>query len=102
MHRRPVPSAMKAMPHSTMKAPPAGAVPHPRRPRVVPDVGGNELMDLFAFFPDLPRPVRPQPRFPKRRFSDRRSRRYYAGRPTLALAPPSPPARTTGAGGNDI
>jgi hypothetical protein len=35
-----------------------GAPPNPRRPRVVRDVHGNELMDLFEFFPDLPRPAR--------------------------------------------
>jgi hypothetical protein len=74
--RKPVPSALKATPRSVMKPPPGGAVPHPRRPRLVPDIGGNELMDLFAFFPDLPRPARPLPRFPKRRLADRRLRRY--------------------------
>ena len=47
------------------------APPNPRRPQVVPDVHGNELMDLFDFFPDLPRPPRqsariaiPRPRRP--------------------------------------
>src|SRR5262245_60071897 len=33
-----------------------GAPPNPRRPRIVRDVHGNELMDLFELFPDLPRP----------------------------------------------
>lgn len=45
----------------------AGKVPNPRRPRLVRDIGGNELRDLFAFFPDLPRPVRPTARLPVRR-----------------------------------
>ena len=36
-----------------------GKVPNPRRPRVVLDIGGNELLDLFAFFPDLPWAPRP-------------------------------------------
>ena len=65
--RKDVPAALKAPPHSAMKAPPAGDVPHPRRPRPVRDVHGNELMDLFMFFPDLPRPVRPRIRVPARR-----------------------------------
>jgi len=30
--------------------------PNPRKPRLVPDVHGNELRDLFEFFPDLPWP----------------------------------------------
>lgn len=70
--RKRVPAALKAPPHSAMKAPPAGAVPHPRRPPVVRDVHGNELMDLFTFFPDLPRPVRPRLRLPPRRVLRRR------------------------------
>jgi hypothetical protein len=45
----------------------AGKVPNPRRPKLVRDVGGNELWDLFAFFPDLPRPARPAARLPARR-----------------------------------
>ena len=65
-------STMKPPPHSPMKAPPAGEVPHPRRPRVVRDIHGNELMDLFEFFPDLPRPPRPRTRLPPRRFPRRR------------------------------
>ncbi len=65
--RKQVPGALKAPPHSTMKAPPAGAVPHPRRPALVRDVHGNELMDLFLFFPDLPRPARQRARLPARR-----------------------------------
>jgi len=31
--------------------------PNPRKPRLVRDVHGNELKDLFEFFPDLPRAV---------------------------------------------
>ena len=37
--------------------------PNPRRPRLVRDVDGGGLKDLFVMFPDLPRP------------SDRRSRK---------------------------
>jgi hypothetical protein len=68
---------MKAPPRSRMnpapapvsvpKAPPRGYVPKPRRPNVVPDIGGNELRDLFKVFPDLPRVVRPTSRVPLRR-----------------------------------
>ena len=65
--RRGVPAAILAPRHSTMKAPPAGAVPNPRQPRVVRDVHGTELMDLFVFFPDLPRPARTRTRLPARR-----------------------------------
>jgi hypothetical protein len=36
-----------------------GAVPNPRRPKLVRDVHGGVLQDLFDFFPDLPRPRRP-------------------------------------------
>ena len=39
-----------------------GAVPNPRRPRLVSAVDGGVLKDLFAIFPDLPRPARPAPR----------------------------------------
>lgn len=45
----------------------AGKVPNPRRPALVRDIDGNELRDLFALFPDLPRPVRPTARLPVRR-----------------------------------
>jgi hypothetical protein len=48
-----------------------GAVPNPRKPQLVRDVHGNELMDLFDVFPDLPRPPRTVARIPARR-----SRRY--------------------------
>jgi len=44
-----------------------GALPNPRKPQLVRDVHGNELMDLFDFFPDLPRPARPALRLPLRR-----------------------------------
>lgn len=67
MNRKPVPAALKAPPHGAVKAPPVGDVPRPRRPRVVRDIHGNELMDLFAFFPDLPRVPRPRIRLPIRR-----------------------------------
>ena len=66
------PAALKAPPHSAMKPPPPGGVPHPRRPLPVRDVHGNELMDLFEFFPDLPRPVRPRAALPPRRVLRRR------------------------------
>ena len=46
----------KAPPVYVPKDPPEGAVPHPRRPRLVRDTG-SPLLDLFAFFPDLPRPA---------------------------------------------
>jgi hypothetical protein len=42
-------------------------VPNPRKPQLVRDVHGNELKDLFDFFPDLPRPVRKAARVPARR-----------------------------------
>lgn len=44
-----------------------GALPNPRKPRLVRDVHGNELMDLFEFFPDLPRPRYRPARLPARR-----------------------------------
>ena len=44
-----------------------GAPPNPRKPRLVPDVHGNELKDLFLMFPDLPRPARPAGRYAVRR-----------------------------------
>jgi hypothetical protein len=40
--------------------------PNPRRPRLVRDVHGNELRDLFQFFPDLPWPPRRPARVPIR------------------------------------
>jgi hypothetical protein len=40
--------------------------PNPRKPRLVRDVHGNELRDLFQFFPDLPRPPRRPARVPLR------------------------------------
>jgi hypothetical protein len=43
------------------------APPNPRKPKLVRDVHGNELMDLFDFFPDLPRPPRRRARIPIRR-----------------------------------
>jgi hypothetical protein len=47
------------------------APPHPRKPRVVRDVHGNELKDLFDFFPDLPGPPRPRSRVVPRRLKPR-------------------------------
>jgi hypothetical protein len=38
---------------------PVADVPNPRRPKAVRVVDGGELRDLFAVFPDLPRPLRP-------------------------------------------
>jgi hypothetical protein len=46
---------------------PLGPPPNPRRPKLVRDVRGGVLGDLFALFPDLPRPVRPRARVPLRR-----------------------------------
>ena len=46
---------------------PVGKPPNPRKPALVRDIGGNELRDLFALFPDLPRPPRPAPRLPVNR-----------------------------------
>jgi len=47
------------------------APPNPRRPELVRDVHGNELMDLFDFFPDLPRPPRRRARLSARRLRRR-------------------------------
>ena len=44
-----------------------GATPNPRKPKLVRDVHGNELKDLFVFFPDLPRPRRRAAKVPARR-----------------------------------
>jgi len=44
-----------------------GPPPNPRKPQLVRDVHGNELKDLFEFFPDLPRPARRAARIPARR-----------------------------------
>jgi hypothetical protein len=43
------------------------SLPNPRRPQLVRDVHGNELKDLFEFFPDLPRPPRRRAKIPTRR-----------------------------------
>ena len=37
-------------------------VPNPRRPAHVRNTDGGDQLDLFAFFPDLPRPPRPAAR----------------------------------------
>jgi hypothetical protein len=44
-----------------------GAVPNPVRPKLVRDVHGGALQDLFEIFPDLPRPTRPKGRAPVQR-----------------------------------
>jgi hypothetical protein len=44
------------------KARPPGKPPNPKKPKLVRDVGGGILKDMFAIFPDLPRPVRPHRR----------------------------------------
>jgi hypothetical protein len=48
-----------------------GPPPNPRKPKLVRDVHGNELMDLFQLFPDLPRPPRRAPKL-RRRLARRR------------------------------
>jgi hypothetical protein len=45
----------KAPPVYVPKVPPAGDIPRPRRLRLLRDEAGV-LVDLFEFFPDLPRP----------------------------------------------
>jgi hypothetical protein len=64
------PLAQPRLPEPVAAAPPERGIaarPNPRRPRVVRDVHGNELMDLFEFFPDLPRPPRRRARLSVRR-----------------------------------
>ena len=64
------PLAQPRPPEPVAAAPPERGVaarPHPRKPQLVPDVHGNELKDLFDFFPDLPRPPRRGARIPIRR-----------------------------------
>ena len=39
---------------------PVSPPPNPRRPRLVRDVHGGELQDLFEVFPDLPWAPRPR------------------------------------------
>jgi hypothetical protein len=63
------PIAQPPAPRHVAGAPPqrsVGRVPNPRRPRLVRDVDGGALKDLFAMFPDLPRPPRPAARVPNR------------------------------------
>jgi hypothetical protein len=65
----------EAPPERPRREPPArgvARVPNPRRPRLVRDVGGGPLQDLFAFFPDLPSPPRPVARIPPRIAARRR------------------------------
>src|SRR5678816_2403694 len=64
------PLAQPRPPEPVAAAPPergVAAPPNPRRPRVVREVHGNDLMDLFEFFPDLPRPARRRARTSVRR-----------------------------------
>ena len=64
------PLAQPRPPEPAAAAPPergVAKVPNPRKPQLVRDVHGNELMDLFALFPDLPRPPRKAARIPNRR-----------------------------------
>jgi hypothetical protein len=42
------------------------APPNPRKPKLVRDVHGGALKDLFELFPDLPRPAHPPARVPLR------------------------------------
>ena len=48
-------------PHVTRPPKPhgVGPPPNPRRPKVVRDVDGGALLDLFRIFPELPWPRRP-------------------------------------------
>ena len=46
---------------------PIGPPPNPRKPKLVRDVRGGVLRDLFELFPDLPRPPRARARVPPRR-----------------------------------
>ena len=50
-----------------------GPPPNPRKPKLVRDVHGGVLRDLFQLFPDLPRPPRPRARVPLRLRRGRRA-----------------------------
>jgi hypothetical protein len=68
------PLAQPRLPEPVAAPPPErgiAAPPNPRRPQLVRDVHGNELMDLFDFFPDLPRPPRRRARLSARRLRRR-------------------------------
>ena len=41
---------------------PVSQVPNPSKPKLVRDVHGGTLLDMFAIFPDLPWPRYPRPR----------------------------------------
>ena len=67
-HERAVPRTPKGNPMaqagvpSVARAPKGhgvGAPPNPRKPKLVRDINGGALLDLFAIFPDLPWPRRP-------------------------------------------
>ena len=61
-------SHVPALPVSRVPQPrTVGAVPNPRTPKLVKHVNGGGLLDLFAMFPDLPRPRRPAPRLRAKR-----------------------------------
>lgn len=53
----PPPPVLRAAPVYVPKRPPAGDIPRPRRLRLARDESGGYVLDLFAFFPDLPRPA---------------------------------------------
>src|ERR1041385_4678997 len=64
------PPTGRVPPQHVPRAPRARAVatvPNPRTPNLVNPVDGGGFVDLFALFPDLPRPRRPAPRLRARR-----------------------------------
>ena len=60
-HGNPMAQASLLAPHVSRAPKPhrVGAPPNPRRPKIVRDVDGGALLDLFRIFPDLPWPRRP-------------------------------------------
>ena len=54
---------------------PVAKVPNPKLPKLVRDVHGGDLMDMFEIFPDLPRPPRADARVQVRRTRTRALRR---------------------------
>ena len=52
------PIMLASVPHAGKPPKPRGigAPPNPRRPKLVRDVNGGTLLDLFAVFPELPWP----------------------------------------------
>jgi len=60
---RPAPRLPKGTPPKGSPPPrPVAERPHPRTPAFVRDSSRGTFEDLFALFPDLPRPPRPAPR----------------------------------------